>query len=245
MGQSPFKTYELSEGARRAALAEGDITALLELHRSLFGGWRMDVTDEPDDDEPDDDEPDDDEPDDDEPDDDEADKGSKRRGQNAKVKQLHDENSRRRNENKQLKTRLAELESSLKGYTDADKTELDKASEERDAFKGQVDTLTATNRKLAIQVAFLGEAGYSWHNPKTALRLLDLDGVEIDDEGEVTGLTEAVKKLADENPFLLKGKGDDDEDEDDEKSPPSGQPVGSRSKRTTQRQALEKKYRLG
>jgi hypothetical protein len=72
--------------------------------------------------------------------------------------------------------------------------------------------------------------------------LLDLDGVKIDDDGEVTGLEDAVKKLADENPYLLKGKQEED-DEESGATRASGQPLGKKIEK--QRQAVAKKYRLG
>ena len=42
----------------------------------------------------------------------------------------------------------------------------------------------------------------AFRNPKAAFRLLDLDDVEIDD-GEIIGLDDAIKELAEDEPYLL------------------------------------------
>lgn len=172
-----------------------------------------------------------------------GDEKPKTKSADPKVKELSDENSRRRNENKNLRAELDAKAAKLKEYEDADKTETDKLTGERDELKQKSEKLAETNYRLSLQVAFLQNNTHDWHNPKAALRLLDLDGVEIDDEGEVKGLDDAIKKLATENPYLLKDKAGKTDDEESGAPPASGQPVSKKAEK--QRTALEQKYRLG
>lgn len=248
MGQSPIENsrYSLSDEAR-AALAGGDIESLLKLHKTMFGGFRMEADEDGgggDGDDGDDGGDDPGDGDDNKDEDGGADK-SKRSISAARAKELHDENSRRRNENKQLRDEQAKLAAKLKKFEDADKSETEKITGERDELKARVEKLSGTNTSLALQVAFLQDNTNTWHNPKAALKLLDLDGVEIDEEGEVTGLEKAIEKLAKENPYLLKN-GTDDKDGEGESGAPrnqaSGQPVSKKAQ--AQRKALESKYRL-
>lgn len=59
------------------------------------------------------------------------------------------------------------------------------------------------NSELSLKVAFLEDNSYSWKNPKAALKLADLDGVEVKEDGTVTGLKAALDKLAKSDPYLL------------------------------------------
>lgn len=170
---------------------------------------------------------------------DEKDKGKKSKVTDASLTQ---ENARRRTENKRLLKEKQDLEARLKEYEDADKSDLEKAT-------GTVNELTARAEKaegnvgrLTLENAFLLDNTYDWANPKTALRLVDLSEVEIDDDGKVTGLDEALKALAESEPYLLKGKDDEDEDDDEEK-PSAGQPPkGKQKPGKPNRAALEKRY---
>jgi len=47
---------------------------------------------------------------------------------------------------------------------------------------------------------------YSWHNPAAALKLADLSAVEIAEDGTVKNLKDALKAVADANPWMLKPK---------------------------------------
>lgn len=59
------------------------------------------------------------------------------------------------------------------------------------------------NKKLSLEVAFLKDNTYKWQNPSTALKVADLDGVEVGADGKVTGLKAALEKLAKSDPYLL------------------------------------------
>jgi hypothetical protein len=80
--------------------------------------------------------------------------------------------------------------------------------------KLQADLATALERAANAErerdVAVMGREflkfpGFDWHDPDTALALVDMSNVKIED-GKVTGVKEAVQKLAKEKPFLLKSQ---------------------------------------
>ena len=220
-----------------AALRAGDTQALIDLHRSLFGGYRMEADDDAGENDADDTDDDDSGDDSDDSDDDDSGEEPVR---NPKLKALSDENAKRRQQLKDAKQREADLAAKLKEYEDKDKSDVDRATGEAAELKKTNEALAGTNRKLALQLAFSLDRKYDWHDGAAALRLLDLDGVEIDEDGEVTGMTEAIKTLATKHPYLVKPK---DDGGPGSGSTGSGQPPnGRKTKQGTQREVLEKKY---
>lgn len=158
-----------------------------------------------------------------------------------RIKELSDENARRRNEAKTLKQQLADAQAKLKEHEDAGLGELDKAKSDLESTTAENAKLAEAILKLRIDNAFLSSNKHTWKNPKAALRLVDLSEVEIDDDGEVTGLDKALDALAKSDPYLLADSGDDDGDGD---GTPTGQnPVPKKQKKGDPgRDALTKKY---
>ncbi len=115
----------------------------------------------------------------------------------------------------------SKAEKALREKQLAEKGELDRAkTETADAVKAK-EGLEHAVEQLRLHNAFLSSNAYTWHDPEDALRLADLSDVEIDDDGKVHGLEEAIKKLATKKPHLLKAKGNrktvsDDEDDTDD-----------------------------
>ncbi len=112
--------------------------------------------------------------------------------------------------------KLADLEKKDMSELDRTKTEL----AERDKT---IETLNTTIANMALQNAFLTDNKYTWHDPRDALALLDREGVEIKEDGKVTGLRQAIDKLAKAKPHLIKG----DEKKNDGEG--EGEPSGSAS----------------
>lgn len=67
-----------------------------------------------------------------------------------------------------------------------------------------VGSQSETISRLALENAFLRDNTYSWQNTSAALRLVDMDNVEIESDGKISGLKSALDKLAKDNPYLLK-----------------------------------------
>lgn len=91
----------------------------------------------------------------------------------------------------------------------------------------KVEEQTETIRSLRLDNAFLS-SDIQWVDAEAALKLADLSGVTIADDGTVKGLDDALKALAEKKPFLVvkpeekstkkkrKAKDEDEDEEDDE-----------------------------
>lgn len=245
-------SYSLSDDAL-AALQSGDISALIASHRPLFGGVTMLKEDEDDQDGDDgDDSGADDDGDDESGDEDDEDDDKSKSKESSRVKELSDENARWRVKYRNRGKRIADLETEiaeLKKGKPAPKDEDDASGDDTASVE-----LKTENEKLkeklvtqSIRMEFNdlvtgSDALAKFKNPKTAFRLLDLSEVEIDEDGDITGLDDAIKALVKSDPYLLDSSKDED-DEDDEKSGPIGQPTGrKRGKGNPNRDKLLDKY---
>ncbi len=120
---------------------------------------------------------------------------------------------------------LLETQKKLREFEDKDKTELERAKRDADEFKAQAEAAQTALKQARVNNAFLTHNAYSWHNPETALSLLNLSEVTISDDGKVTGLDKAIEALAKSDPYLLK-----EQDTKGSDLPPSGSKVGSGTK---------------
>jgi hypothetical protein len=102
--------------------------------------------------------------------------------------------------------RAAKFEQELTALRNKDLPEAEKLKAEHEAATQKVNQLTDTNRKLLLENAFLKDNTHEWRNPAAAMKLLDMSSVTIDDDGHVVGLKDALKKLANAEPYLLKEK---------------------------------------
>ncbi|MGE3487437.1 MAG: hypothetical protein AB7L09_22175 [Nitrospira sp.] len=96
------------------------------------------------------------------------------------------------------------LQAKLKEWEDKDKSDLEKAQGTVQELTAERDQLADRVRTMAFENAFLTDNKYTWHDSRDALRLLDMDGVEVKDDGTVVGLKPAIEKLAKAKPHLIK-----------------------------------------
>lgn len=151
-----------------------------------------------------------------------------------RIKELEEALAQRKTHLSEADKKREAAEKELQKIKDKDLSELERT-------KKEVTTLTESNTKLAAEITKLrvgnafhnasGTAKIQWHNPAVALKTLDANEIEVDDDGNVTGMEAAVKKLAKEHKYLV-STGKDDEDKDtnatkDSKRGPSGNGVGS------------------
>jgi hypothetical protein len=199
--------------------------------------------DEGGDDESGDDEGGDDEGSDDEGSDDDDDDAEKERKRKAKANK---DTERQRRINKKLQDDLDAANKRLKEVDDKDKDEVTRLTEAATEANEKLEKAEARAQELALHNAFLSDNSITWHDPQTALALVDLSDVEIDEDGEVEGLEEALKDLAKKKPFLVKTTSDDDdEDEDPKKRTSTGQPPKKRKTvNDKDRQKLIDKYNI-
>lgn len=138
----------------------------------------------------------------------------------SREKELEAELAKQRERTQAADRRAAEHEAALKQLRDKDLPEQDKLKRDHEEAIKQVSALQETNRSLAMQVAFLKDNTYQWHNPERALKLVDLSKVEIGDDGSVSGLKDALNALAKSDPYLV----DNSKEKDKETAPPGTAP---------------------
>lgn len=131
--------------------------------------------------------------------------------------------------------RAEKAERELHALKTKDLPEAERATAEHEAVVKDRDSYRTKFEKLARTNAFLlasEAAKVSWANSTSALRVGDLEDLEIEDDGTVPGMADAVKRIAKEHPYLLAAK--DSTDTEEKETPPtkSGSVVGSKKKGT-------------
>lgn len=126
-----------------------------------------------------------------------------------------------------------------------------KAQEDRDRQE-RADKAEAAAKRLKLENAFLRSSDVDWIDPDDALRLVDLDDVDIDEDGTVDrkSLRSALRALAKAKPHLVKskkasGQTDDENDDDEPSSRRSGSKMNGKrkgSKSVTNRDQLAKDF---
>lgn len=128
--------------------------------------------------------------------------------------------------------------------------ELAEAQEKIAELEARLSSMSGTDVASAIREEFRDIDTYDWENRKLAFSLLDLDEVDVDDNGavDIASLKDAVEKLAKEHPYLVRKSQDkvatENEDEDEQPAAKSGAPVSGQRKTTStkNRAMLEKKF---
>jgi hypothetical protein len=99
-----------------------------------------------------------------------------------------------------------EAEDKLKALQDAALSEEEKRKRDLEAATEQVKAKDDEIKQLKLERAFLKDNTHDWHNPDAALKLVDLSGVAVGDDGKTTGLKEALEALSKAHPYLIKPK---------------------------------------
>lgn len=133
--------------------------------------------------------------------------------------------------------RAADAEKKLKEIEDAKKDDLTKAQDKVAEHEKTIDTLQNENKSLRLENSFALNNSFTWHDPSVVLDLVrKRDDVTIDDDGNVKGMTEALKAIAKDKPYLVK------DGEGGGTLPKSGSPAGQ-GKNGSDSKALETKAR--
>jgi hypothetical protein len=78
-------------------------------------------------------------------------------------------------------------------------------TEERAALAEQVAAAEAARRQASIEAAFIVEAAqYDFIDPGEVRRLADFSSVELSEDNSVTGMREAISRLVENRPHLLR-----------------------------------------
>lgn len=102
--------------------------------------------------------------------------------------------------------RATAAENEAKSFKDKDKTELQKASDRVAELETAVEDKDSVIKKLRLHNAFLSANTYTWHDPELVMSQVQLDAVEVNEDGEPTA--QSVKKeldrIAKARPYLVK-----------------------------------------
>lgn len=128
------------------------------------------------------------------------------------VKELREEAKARRLEAKALQDELEAIKQEKSAAETAKLEEQQKYQELAEKYKTEAETLkqrleaeAKRVQEQAVHNAILSEAAkQSIADPDDAIRLLDLSHVEIQEDGTVNGVSEAVAKLIEAKPYLVK-----------------------------------------
>jgi hypothetical protein len=140
----------------------------------------------------------------------------------AKIEDLEQEKERHYRRRKEAEKRAEELERELAELKGKDTPEQEKLQTKVAELESSNEALTQSLRESRLQVAFLKDNSYDWHNPGRALSLADLSEVEIDDDGKVHGLKKALDSLAKSDAYLIKEKGSSKDDKEKDDLPNTG-----------------------
>jgi cell division protein FtsB len=124
-------------------------------------------------------------------------------GLNTEADRLAGDLAKQRERAQAADQRAAKFEAELKQLRDKDLPEAEKQTRELQEAQEKVSALAETNKALALQVAFLKDNTFTWHNPERALKLVDLSKVEVNEDGTVSGLKDALNALAKSDAYLV------------------------------------------
>lgn len=115
----------------------------------------------------------------------------------TQLKRVNSESAERRR-------KLASLEEAEVKRQQAEMSELDKLkvklAETDDLYQQTLNDLTKLRIRHAVEMS---ASRLGFHRPEDAHQLMDWAGVEVDEEGNVKGIEEALKALVKERPYLI------------------------------------------
>jgi hypothetical protein len=134
---------------------------------------------------------------------------------------------RQRERTRAADKRAADLEAELKQLRDKDLPEQEKLKRDHEEALKRMEALERELQESRVANAFLSDNEFDWHNPQRALKSVDLSSVDIDKGGNVTGLKEALRKLAKDEPYLVKPKDSEGKTETKDTTPPMNGQTGT------------------
>lgn len=102
--------------------------------------------------------------------------------------------------------RATAAEKAIKDAADAQLSEAEKTANALKETQAALEKEKQRNEEQAVENAILADQTYSgkWHNPQTALSLVDRSMITFDDKGKPQGVKAALDKLAKDHAYLLK-----------------------------------------
>jgi len=101
--------------------------------------------------------------------------------------------------------RLDEIDAAEKERQTKDLSELDQLRKKFEESERKAQELAQRQRESAIRHAVeMAATNSRFHDPLDAYRQADLSGIEVDDQGTVSGVDAAIKALVSKKPYLIK-----------------------------------------
>jgi len=173
-----------------------------------------------------------------------------------KDKRIHELSSEAKNRRKALRAaerELAEVRRQLEERDGAKKETEKSLKEELTKSTERLAKMENTLRRNLLETTILKDPKVTWHDVDVVISALNLDDVDIDVEsGTVEGLSEELKRVAREKPFLVKSKAGERRKNDDgnggqqQRGSSGNNPGGAghqQNQQVTQRDSLLKKYK--
>lgn len=115
---------------------------------------------------------------------------------------------RARREAAKYRAKLREFEQREEERRRAEMSEVERLKEDYAAVQARALELETQLQELRIRQAVVTEAArLGFADPEDAWHLVDLSIIDVDEEGRITGVREALRKLAAQKPYLLRGRG--------------------------------------
>lgn len=162
----------------------------------------------------------------------------------AKIEDLEQEKERHFRRRKEAEKRAEQAERELNELKAKDTPEVERLTQQVSTLETQNTALEENLTTARMEIAFLKDNSYSWHNPGRALKLADLSGVEIDDDGNVHGLRAALDKLAKSDPYLISQESKEKDKKEKKDLPNTDDPKNPGKKQETKDSKDKKKSEL-
>lgn len=127
-------------------------------------------------------------------------------------------------------------EAKLREKERAEMGDLDRAKSELEEQKTRAEELESRLNALLIENAFHRENKIIWHDVSDAIAALDMSGVEITEDGKVTGMADAIKNVAKKKPHYVKSI-----DEGDGDAPPAANSATNGQRKGKKSETLDSK----
>lgn len=123
------------------------------------------------------------------------------------IAELKRENRRKKRELRTAEEAKTGLQTQIDEAARSKNTELKNAQDDLKAANERIAKMEATLHGNLLRTAILENQKLVWHDIATVIPALDMDEIKINVEtGEIDGLSEELKRVAKEKPFLVKSK---------------------------------------
>lgn len=110
---------------------------------------------------------------------------------------------------KETERELAQARSAIEQHARAQNTEVENMKADYQKMQERVEAFEDFKYTTFLQMAIMRDSRYQWQDGavEDVMAACDPDVVKIDDEGNIEGLDDALKQIAEKKPYLLKPVG--------------------------------------